>query len=507
MLKTTLLLAVTLFAVNNCLAKQVDPKSSTRPNIVVILTDDLGYGDVSHLNPESKIQTPHLDALASEGITALDAHSPAAVCSPSRYSMLTGQYAWRGPLKAGRLNPWKEPVIKPEQATLATLLDDVGYDTAFIGKWHLGFLWPWKDGIRPSDDTLGGGTSKATTAMFDWSKPIQGGPIGAGFDYYFGVDVPNMPPYAFIENDRLTCQPIDVEGRNLSVMLKAGYIHGNGPGQEGWNLEDIMPELTKQAVDYIRSHAAKTEPFFLVFSTTSPHTPIVPTKGFQGKSGAGLYGDFVMQTDDSIGQVVAALKKAEVFDNTLIIVSSDNGPEEFTRQLARTHKHSPAAHLRGMKRDLLEGGHRVAFVASWPDGGIAGGRRIDATISLTDLFATFSAVTGSPVPSGAAEDSVNLLPALRDNKPVRQNLVYHAANGKLALREGDWVFLQAGGNLKEPDWYLQAKDTHPLPNKPLLFNLADDNQQLKNLADTAPDRCESMEATLRSIESGGSASN
>lgn len=500
MLKTTLLLAVTLLAANNCLAKEVDPKSRTRPNIVVILTDDLGYGDVSHLNPESKIQTPHLDALALEGVTALDAHSPSAVCSPSRYSMLTGQYAWRGALKAGRLNPWEEPVIKPEQATLASLLDTAGYNTAFFGKWHLGFLWPWKDGIRPSAMDLGGGNSKATNAMFDWSKPIQGGPIGAGFDYYFGVDVPNMPPYAYIENDRLTCQPVDMDGSALSVMLKAGHIHGKGPGQEGWKLENIMPELTRRVLEYIGSHASQAEPFFLVFSTTSPHTPIVPTKEFQGKSGAGLYGDFVMQTDDSIGQVVGALKKAGVFDNTLFIVSSDNGPEEFTRKLATTHQHSPAGHLRGMKRDLLEGGHRLAFVASWPDGGISGGRRIDPTISLTDLFATFSAVTGSPIPTDAAEDSVNLLPALRDNRPVRQNLVYHAANGKLALREGDWVYLRAGGNLKEPDWYLQARDAHPLPNKPLLFNLADDNQQLKNLATESPDRCAAMESTLRAIE-------
>jgi arylsulfatase A len=490
------LLVLGIFGSVLCHAKE----TAIPPNIVVILTDDLGYGDVSHLNPDSKIQTPHLDALAAEGVTALDAHSPCAVCSPSRYSMLTGRYAWRGVLKAGRLSPWAEPVIEPNRATLATLLDGAGYDTAFFGKWHLGFLWPWKDGVRPPKEELGGEKSTATNAMFDWSKPILGGPVGAGFDYYFGVDVPNMPPYAYIENDKLTCNPVDMNGHNLKVLLNAGYIHGSGPGQEGWNLENIMPELTRRVVDYIGNHAKKVDPFFVVFSTTSPHTPIVPTKEFQGKSGAGHYGDYVVQTDDAIGQVVAALKKAGVFENTLVIVSSDNGPEEFTRRLVETNQHSPAGHLRGMKRDLLEGGHRVPLVASWPDGGIAGGRRIDATISLTDLFATFAAITGSKIPKGDAEDSINLLPALRENKAVRDTLVYHAANGKLALREGDWVYLRRGGNLREPDWYLRDRGVEALPDTTLLFNLADDPRQLKNLAESNPERLAAMEEKLKSIE-------
>lgn len=474
--------------------------ANRQPNIVVILTDDLGYGDVSHLNPESKIQTPHLDALAAEGVTALDAHSPCTVCSPSRYSILTGRYAWRGPLKAGRLNPWAQPAIETNRPTLATLLDAAGYETAFFGKWHLGFLWPWKDGRRPSRDAIGGSDSKATTAMFDWNKPIQGGPIGAGFDYYFGVDVPNMPPYAYIENDKLTCEPVDVEGRKLKVSMKAGYFHGNGPGQAGWQLENIMPELTTRVGDYIGSHAGKAKPFFLVFSTTSPHTPIVPAKEFEGKSGAGLYGDYVVQTDDAIGKVVAALKKAGVFENTLIVVSSDNGPEAFTRELAQTHRHSSAGPLRGMKRDLLEGGHRLPFVASWPDGGISGGRQVDATISLIDLFATLAAATGSKIPAGAAEDSVDLLPALRENKPVRQSLVYHAANGRLGLREGEWVYQRRGGNLKEPEWYLRERGADPLPDTPLLFNLAEDPHQLKNLSEIHPERLAAMEAKLQAIE-------
>ena len=483
-----------------CEAKESQPAASELPNIVVILTDDLGYGDVSHLNLESRIQTPGLDALAAEGVTAVDAHAPCAVCSPSRYSMLTGRYAWRGVLRRGRLNPWDEPVIETNRPTLATMLHAAGYETAFFGKWHLGFLWPWKDGVRPLKEALGGGLSKATNAMFDWSQPIQGGPLAAGFDSYFGVDVPNMPPYAFIENERLTCEPVDMDGRKLEVMLKAGYIHGSGPGQEGWQLETIMPELTDRVVNHIRCQATRQEPFFLVFSTTSPHTPIVPVKEFQGTSGAGLYGDYVVQTDAAVGRVVAALKQTGVFANTLFVVSSDNGPEEFTRRLAQTHQHRPAGAFRGMKRDLLEGGHRVPFVASWPKGGIDGGRRIDTLISLTDLFATVAAITGAEIPVGAAEDSVNLLPALQSNKPVRENLVYHAANGRLALREGDWVYLRRGGNLQEPDWYWRDRGVTPLPDTPLLFNLGSDPGQAKNLAASHPKRLATMEEQLREIE-------
>ena len=345
----------------------------TRPNIVVILTDDLGYGDVSFLNPESKIQTPHMDALASEGVWATDAHSPSAVCSPTRYSLLTGRYAWRGKLKKGVLLTWDDPVIEEDRLTLPAMLKENGYDTACIGKWHLGFNWPWKGGEKPPREQIGRKLSKATNDMFDWSKPITGGPLSVGFDYYFGDDVPNIPPYAFIENDRLTCDPVHIERDSMKSIGPRGMIHGDGPGEEGWEFEKVMPAITKRAVDYVRQRSDNDRPYFLFFTTTSPHTPVVPTKEFQGKSGAGYYGDYVIQTDDAIGQVIEALKEYGDFDNTLLIVTSDNGPERQHRDLIRTHQHSPAAHLRGMKWDGWEGGHRVPFIPSWPKGGIGGG--------------------------------------------------------------------------------------------------------------------------------------
>jgi len=327
-----------------------------KPNIVLILTDDLGYGDVSFLNPESKVQTPHMDALAREGVWATDAHSPSAICSPSRYAMLTGRYAWRGSLKSGRLNPWAPPAIKEERFTLGDMLKTKGYQTACIGKWHLGYIWPWVGGEMPSRKIIGTGNSIATNELFDWTKPIAEGPLTAGFDYYFGVDCPNFPPYAFIENDKLTCKPVMVDMKSLKSYGSRGHLHGSGPGEQGWDLNRILPAITGRAVNYIEEQSKSHKPYFLYFSLTAPHTPVVPLEEFQGKSRAGSYGDWVIQTDQAIGQVIDAVKASGEFENTLIIVSSDNGPEAFTRELIPSHKHSSTAHLRGLKGDAWEGG-------------------------------------------------------------------------------------------------------------------------------------------------------
>ena len=477
-----------------------------KPNIIILLTDDLGYGDVSFLNADSKIKTPQMDTLAEAGVWATDAHSPSTVCSPSRYAMLTGRYAWRGKMKAGRLNPWEETAISADRLTLPKMLKTQGYHSACIGKWHLGMDWPWKGGEKPPVSVIGLGTSKATCAMFDWSKPITGGPLGAGFDYYFGDGTPNMPPYAFIENDRLTCDPVDVDGPKLrsQELEKMGYIHGVGPGEKGWKLENVMPTITSKAVSYIEEQSRKKQPFFLYFSTTSPHTPLVPSKEFQGKSGAGFYGDYVIQTDAAVGEIVATLKAEGIYENTLLIVSSDNGPAPFMRELIRTHQHHPSGVLRGMKRDLLEGGHRVPFIASWPEGGIDGGRRIDATLSLTDLFATLAEIVGAPLEPGTAEDSLNILPSLRKNEPVRTELVYHAYNGKLGLRQGNWAYLRKGGIKAEPDWYIATHKVVAVDAPALLFDLSADLGQKLNLYQSNPERIQHMQARLSELEKGTS---
>jgi len=477
-----------------------------KPNIVIVLTDDLGYGDVSFLNPESKVKTSHMDALAKAGVWATDAHAPSTVCSPSRYALLTGRYAWRGSLRAGRLNPWKESAIAKDRVTLAKILKEKGYHTALIGKWHLGFDWPWVGGEKPSESIIGKGTSKATCDMFDWSKPIKGGPLGAGFDTYFGDDVPNMPPYAFIENDRLTCEPVNIDGGKLMKQqaMRGGYIHGIGPGERGWQLNKVMPTISAKAIEFIDQESKKEKPFFLMFAPTSPHSPIVPLEKYKNTSQAGPYGDFIIQTDDAIGQVVAALKQAGVYENTLLIISSDNGPAPFMRERIQTHGHNPSGPLRGLKRDLLEGGHRVPFIASWPKGGIKGGKEIDALLSQTDLFATIAKIIDYKLEDGVAEDSLDILPTLRSNKTIRRELVYHASNGNLGIRQENWAYLHPKGITSEPDWFKKIWQGDTLDGSGLLFDLSTDLAQRNNLYKNFPERIQQMESRLKKIQNGKS---
>jgi len=482
--------------------------AAERPNIVLILTDDLGYGDVSFLNTKSdKVQTPHMDRLAQDGVYATDAHSPSGVCSPTRYSILTGRYPWRNEhVRSGVVSPWDDPVIDADRETLPKMLKRRGYETLLIGKWHLGFTWPWAGGKKPDRKTFNrGSTSLATADMFDFTRPITGGPLEAGFDYYFGDDLPNMPPYCFIENDSLTIPPEEVvtlDGRKFKSLGAKGYIHGTGPGVEGWDLTELMPKLTERTVEVIHKRADSEQPYFLMFSTTSPHTPVVPTREFQGTSEAGTYGDFVVQTDAAIGEVVAALKKTGQWDNTLLIVTSDNGPSGHHRDLIK-RGHYPAGHWRGMKQDSWEGGHRVPFFATWPEGGLSGGREVEALISLVDLYATFAALLDEDVPEGIAEDSLNIWPSLQDNRVVRIETIYHEKNGSLGLRQGDWVYLSNGGR-EEPDWYKERWGIPADTASPYLFNLADNPTQTNNLATANPERLKVMELQLQKIKTGNS---
>ncbi|WP_435892425.1 sulfatase family protein [Oceaniferula spumae] len=495
MIRLTALLFAVLLGIGQIMADQ------RKPNIVVILTDDLGYGDVSFLNAASKIKTPHMDALAGEGVYLTDAHSPSAICSPTRYSMLTGRYAWRNPiLKKGVLMPWEEPAIGADEVTISAILKKSGYDTACIGKWHLGFHWPWAPGFSPKAARKGG-NSIAKNRMFDWSKSITGGPLAVGFDYYFGDDVPNFPPYAFIENGRLTCDPVDIRANNLKPISFRGHIHGDGPGEKDWQLEKVMPTITERAVKYINEAGAKEKPFFLWFATTSPHTPVVPTKEFQGKSDAGYYGDFVVQTDHSVGKIVQALKKNGLFENTLLIVTSDNGPSEIVQGIIQKHGHLPAGELRGMKWDSWEGGHRVPFIASWPEGGVKGGKRVDEPILLTDLYATMGAVAGAKIAD--LKDSMNVMNTLLGKGAVRTELVYHSGGGHLGLRQNEWVLLQGSGGKKEPAWKRKRFEIQS-PDAPVqLFNLSEDVTQKVNVASKHPEIVQRLSARLKVIKQSG----
>lgn len=473
----------------------------SRPNIVVILADDLGYGDLGCYNPQSKIPTPHLDRLARQGVRCTDAHSPASVCSPTRYALLTGRYAWRTRLKRGVLGPWSAPLIEEGRLTLPELLRQHGYATACIGKWHLGWQWPTRDGKPPA-------TGADRLSNVDFTQPIGGGPCTRGFEMYFGTDVPNYPPFCHIENDR-----------TVGIPSVPSWPHFNVPGPmlPGWNWVNVLPEHATRAVQYIEEVATQRpgKPFFLYFTLTSPHFPVVPDPAFLGKSQAGEYGDFVVQTDAVVGQVLEALQRTGVADQTLVIFTSDNGPE-VTGEVKpgvydrlRQYGHASSGPLRGAKRDLWEGGHRVPFLARWP-GKIPPGTVSDETICHVDLLATVARVLGVSLPEQAGEDSFDILPALL-GQPLQHSLrpctIHHSASGRWAIRQGDWVLIDAptgddnGGPQRrgEPTWLKEQRgyQEHDQPGE--LYNLRQDLAQRHNLYAQEPQRVAAMKALLEQV--------
>lgn len=383
--------------------------AAERPNIVYILADDLGYGDVQCLNPQrGKIPTPHLDQLAAQGMVFTDAHSGSSVCTPTRYGILTGRYAWRTRLQSGVLDGYSAPLIAPERLTVPALLRQHGYDTACIGKWHLGME-----------------LSRATNEL-----RLTSGPTSRGFDYFFGISASlDMPPYAFIENDRLTQAPVALQTTGRK-----------GPKAPDFEAVDVLPTLTRKAVAYIQDRAASSKPFFLYLPLTSPHTPIVPTAEWKGRSGLNNYADFVMQTDASVGQVLAALTHAGRASNTLVIVTSDNGcsPAAHVGELEQ-QGHFPSAQLRGYKSDIWDGGHRIPFLVRWP-GHIQPGSHSDQVVCLTDLMATCAEILGVKLPETAGEDSASLGAAFRGEKVTspRQAVVHHSIRGAFAIRQANW---------------------------------------------------------------------
>jgi arylsulfatase A len=392
------------------------------PNVVYILADDFGYGDAGCYNPKSKIPTPNIDRLAKEGMRFTDAHSGSSVCSPTRYGILTGRYAWRTKLRRGVLGPYDPPLIAADRLTVPALFQQKGYHTACVGKWHLGWDWPKADG----------------NVVFD--KPITNGPTARGFDWYFGTDVPNYPPYCFIDNDRTVGNPTaekterDLNGRPGAML-------------PGWKFDAILPTLTEKATGYVAERAKDGKPFFLYFPLTSPHEPIAPSAKFKGKSGISDLADFFMETDWAVGEVLAALDKHKLAANTLVIFACDNGHAKYTGLPALEKAgHAVSGPLRGYKADVYEGGHRVPFLVRWP-GTVKPGSVCDETVCHTDLFATAAAILGAKVPDTAGEDSVSLLPLLKGEKPERPSreaVVHQASDGTLAIRRGKWKLIFAG---------------------------------------------------------------
>ena len=437
-----------LLAAAGVLAASVEPMAAGRavgsapekPNIVFILCDDLGYGDVKCNNPQGKIATPNFDRLAAAGIRFTDAHTTSSVCTPTRYSVLTGRYNWRSRLQTHVLGGLSPRLIEPGRLTVAELLRRQGYHTAAVGKWHLGMDWPRKPGTPAFDDRIERGPEGWNV---DYARPIANGPNSVGFDEFFGIAASlDMVPYTFIENDRVTSVPT-VDKAFLMMFGKDKRVTRRGPGAADFEAVDVLPTLTRKAVETISRRAADAragKPFFLYLPLNAPHTPIVPTPEWRGRSGLNPYADFVMQTDACIGQVVRALDERGLADNTLLVVTSDNGcsPEaDFSALVAKGH--NPSSILRGHKADIWEGGHRVPMVVRWP-GKARPGSTSGELVSLVDFMATCAEILGVKLPDNAAEDSVSFLPALlgKSAKPLREALVHHSIDGKFSIRQGRW---------------------------------------------------------------------
>ncbi len=443
-----------------------------KPHIVFILADDLGYGDVGYFNQRSKIPTPNLDALAKGGMVFKDAHSGSAVCTPTRYGVMTGRYCWRSRLKRGVLGGFSTHLIEDGRMTVASMLKTSGYHTACIGKWHLGMDFP-----------------KGSDKKTDYSGKITHGPTAKGFDYYYGVSASlDMPPYVFIENDRFS-EPVT---RKYPGTGFPGYSRAGDMGEKFSHIK-ALDQLTAKSAAYIKERAKGDKPFFLYFPLTSPHKPVMPAERFQGKSGIGPYGDFVMQTDWVVGQVDKALTDAGIADDTLVILSSDNG--SFMYRYAETdaddHVSKPSMQgykasnhtanyiFRGTKADVWEAGHRVPFIVRWP-GKVRKGSYCGKTICLTDIMATCADVVGAELPDNAAEDSFSILPLIvgKDKQFSRGGVVNHSANGVFALRQGKWklVFGNGSGGREKPAGKPWSKPYH-------LYDMAEDMRETKNLID------------------------
>ncbi len=466
-----------------------------RPNVIFILADDLGYGDLSVLNPDGKIHTPVLDSLAGQGMLFRNAHSSAAVSTPTRYGLMTGNYPWRGPMKQGVLWTWADPLLGDE-LTLPQMLRQQGYRTGLVGKWHLGIKFATRDGLPV--DKAGNG------ANVDYTQPILDGPTHHGFDYYYGDDVPNFPPYAFIENDRFTEVP-DKPFPESGMPGVPGIMAGS------WRAEELLRIESQKSAEFIRTH--KGEPFFLMVALTAPHTPIAPAREFQDKSGAGRYGDFVQEMDHRVGEILKAVKDAGIEERTIVIFSSDNGSsfqdggsdngEKYGGSFGSILKygHNPSGDFRGMKSDAWEGGHRIPFIVKWPGRAAAGGISDDPVCDL-DIFATLAGITGYELPPGAARDSKSLLPLLDGKEGLRKDLVTQSGNGVLSYLKGRWKLVTcsgSGGSLNpfaaagEPPVY---DSTANLWRNVQLYDMTSDPAETIDLSARHPDTVKKMMAAL-----------
>ncbi|HOW65213.1 MAG TPA: arylsulfatase [Candidatus Paceibacterota bacterium] len=486
-MKSTLpLLTVLLLATLAALHASAGPKAAVKPNILILLADDMGYGDPGCYNPQSKIPTPHIDRLAREGMRFTDAHAPGPLCHPSRFGLMTGQYPFRI-----NISRWpKQPLIDEGQMTIASLLRSQGYRTAMVGKWHLGFQ---ENG---------------------YDKPLPGGPVACGFETYFGLRAStDIPPYFFIRGDRAVAPPTDHIGAHHSQGWSPiqGEFWREGGIAPGMTLKEVLPRLTEEALQVIetqvRANQDGRKPFLLYFAPTAPHTPWLPSAEFVGKSGAGMYGDFTMMVDAEIGRILAVLDKNGLTEDTLVIFTSDNGPAWYESDVERLG-HASTGGWRGMKSDAWEGGHRMPFIVRWP-GRVKAGTVSDQTICFTDLLATFAEICGATLPNDAGPDSFSFLPVLEGaqpaDKPIRAPIVMQAGSvaSMMTIRSGDWKLINGLGS----GGFTKPSSIKPKPGEPemQLYNLRTDPAETTNLASKHPDKIKELLSAMQSnVERGRS---
>lgn len=457
--------------------------SSTFPNIIYILADDMGYGDVSALNPDSKIRTPNIDRLANEGMRFTDAHSGSSVCTPTRYGILTGRYCWRTRLKSQVLWNYDNSLMDAARLNAASYLKENGYNTAMVGKWHLGLDWVSKSNPEKITDQEND---------VDFTKPFRNGPIDMGFDYFFGINASlDMPPYIFLEQDKAVTQP--------TVKIDKQEFGRAGMADTNLRADDFLPAFTRKAVSYIKSQD-KSTPFFLYFPLNAPHTPIAPSKAFQGISTLegklGEYADFCIEVDDTVGQILAALEQQGQRENTIVIFTADNGCAYYigVKEFEESG-HYPSAIYRGYKGGTFDGGHRVPFLVQWP--AIIKPETVnDQTICLTDLLATCADIIGEPIPANAGEDSLSILPAFQGlpiDTSIRSGVVHHDFSGAFAIRKSNWKLLMkanAGLGYKEKKF---AKGVH-------LYDLEKDPGENNNVAAQHPETVKELTELLEKYQ-------
>lgn len=454
-------------------AEQVD---AAQPNVIVVMADDLGIGDVSPTNPKGKIRTPHLQRMADQGMTFFDAHTPSSVCTPTRYGLLTGRYNWRSRLARGVLSGRSDHLIPAARPTLGHLMQKAGYHTAMIGKWHLG--WDWH----------------RTNNKIDFTQPVKNGPDINGFDQYYGhCGSLDMPPYVWVDTGRITAQPDREEGVTKTQDRYGWYR--KGPIGADFHIDKVLPHLFDKSIAYVQSRAKQAQagkPFFLYLALPAPHTPIVPVPPFKDASGLNAYADFVMQVDHHMGELLKSLQESDIDGDTLVLFTSDNGcSPEANFPLLKEHGHDPSGGYRGHKADIYEGGHRVPLIVRWP-GKIQPGTSTNAIACLTDVYATLEEITGQQRQTLGGEDSFSLWPVLSGaGQSGRESLVSHSIGGSFAIRQGAWKLCLSRGS---GGWSAPREPVAKQQGLPVmqLFNLKEDPSEQKNLLEEHPDKVNAL---------------